>query len=490
MALLVAGCPSETSVGPPSKPYAGVSLKLAAPADPAVRSLLERHGQAWASGSGASLEFVTADTPADMRLFRPAEAGRLESRLASIDVGPLKKLEAFQFSRLLGYEIDHDMAWGERVIGLPVLGESFFFVYRADLVENPRHAAALAKRFKERFHYAMRPTGPATWQQVAELAAYFAGEPNWVDGEAAATPRPSLTPLPASAVEFDRDFHAVAASFVRRTVKEEKMAALPPAHRAGLLFSYQIDAETGAPAIADDGFVAALKFLQDVQRYRPSGTSERPLEAFRAGKAVFALASLADLPWLQADDSPVRDRFGVGRVPGSDTAIDPAKRKLAQVPDQDGNFIPYRGHGGWLGGIDAAASGASAVAANDLLVYLSSPPVSLEIACEPQWGGGPTRSTHLDNRPGWHNYGLGARTGQLIEALHSYYRAPIVNPSYALRVSGQSDLVRTFGEQVRPALTEKKDAAAALRETAEAWSGLTKDRAAFLREYRLSIGLK
>ena len=78
----------------------------------------------------------------------------------------------------------------------------------------------------------------------------------------------------------------------------------------------------------------------------------------------------------------------------------------------------------------------------------------------------------------------------MIEALHGYYRAPIVNPTYALRVGGQAEFVRTFAEHTRTALTEKKDAGAALRETADAWSGLTKDRAAFMREYRLSIGLK
>src|SRR5262249_34482394 len=153
----------------------------------------------------------------------------------------LKRLEPYQYSRLLSYEMEHDMIWGaERVIALPVLGESLFCVYRADLIENPRHAAALSKRFKDRFHYPMRPSGPATWQQVEELAAYFAAEPNWVDGESAPTPRASLPPLPASAVEFDRDFHVVASSFVRRAVKEEKMQALPASQRAGLLFSYQI----------------------------------------------------------------------------------------------------------------------------------------------------------------------------------------------------------------------------------------------------------
>src|SRR5262245_46322533 len=271
LAVVLTGCSSPTAIGPQAKPFDGITLRIAVPAEAAVRPLVERHGRAWSSGSGASIEIVSADAPADVHLFRPSDAGRIESRLAPIDVAPLKKFEGYQYSRLLGYEVDHDMVWGDKVTALPVLGESLFCVYRADLVEDPRHAAALSQRFRQRFHFPMRVSGPSTWQQVAELAAYFSAEPNWVKGESAKTPRPSLVPLPASLLEFDRDFHAVASSFVRRTLKEEKIESLPAPQRSGLLFSYQIDATTGEPAIASDGFVAALTLLQQLQRYRPAG---------------------------------------------------------------------------------------------------------------------------------------------------------------------------------------------------------------------------
>src|SRR5262249_17885672 len=149
-----------------------------------------------------------------------------------------------------------------------------------------------------------------------------------------------------------------------------------------------------------------LQLLQQLQAYRPKGAVQRPLEAFRSGKAVFALATLADLAWLQEPGSPVRDKFGVCRVPGSDQSINPTTRKLESVQDRDGNLIPYSGHGVWPAGMAASAKESALAAAKDLLVSLSSPPVSLEIACEPAWGGGSTRHSHLDSRSGWFNYGL------------------------------------------------------------------------------------
>jgi ABC-type glycerol-3-phosphate transport system substrate-binding protein len=213
------------------------------------------------------------------------------------------------------------------------------------------------------------------------------------------------------------------------------------------------------------------------------------VEAFRAGQAVFALATLADLQPLQAANSPVRDRFGICRVPGSDVAVNPSTRRVASSPERDGNFVPYLGHGGWLAGVDAKAENAEA--ARELLLVLSSPRVSLEIACEPAWAGGPTRSTHLDSRAGWYNYGLNeAHTVQLINALSSYYQAGLVNPAYALRGVNEAELVRAFAEQVRPAILEGKSPEEALRNAAAAWTAMTPDRDAFLHEYRMALGLK
>ena len=487
-AFLLAGCSDSKPTEAARRPFEGATVRVEAPADPAARALIERHGRTWADRSGGRLELVSAGE-ADVRLLRPEEMGRLAGRLAPISIKPQGGQDAFGYERLLRPYAERLTDWGGKPLAVPLLGESLFVVYRADLVEDPRHAGRIAERFKARFRRSPRPAGPATWQEAGEIAAYFAAEPDWTAGEKAAVPRTSLPPLPESAAELDRDFHSVAASFARRAINQEHYATLANNLKTALLFSYEFNADSGEPAIAGPGFTAALEFLQSLRAYRPAGTAARPLEAFRSGRAVLALATLSDLPWLQEPGSPVRDRFGIWRVPGSDTAVNPATGRVAAVGEADGNFVPYYGHGGWLGGVDAACQRPEA--ALDLLMYLSGPLPSLETAAEPAWGGGPTRTTHLDDRSVWHNYGLsGPRTAQLVAALEGYSRATLLNPAYRLRVAASQQYMDLFAAGVRPALAEGRPAAAALQAVGQSWQGINPDRPARLHEYRLSMGLK
>lgn len=483
------GCSPPPAVGTAPKPLAGVTLRIAVPADPMVRALIDRHGRVWSDRSGGTLEFVAADAAADLRIFAPRDFGRLHQRLAPLDLTPLKSQDDYRYPLLLRHQTEGTMDWGGRAFALPIVGESLFLVYRSDLLADPRHAAQLDARFRERFRRAPRPGGPATWQELELVAAYFAQEPVWGSGPQQAVPRPSLPPLPAAADEFDRDFHAVAASFARRAVNQERTAALDEKGRTELFFRYHFDPETGAAAITRPGFVAALDFLRRIQPFRAPGSAEQPLAAFRDGKAVAAFATLADLAGLRETGNAIGGRFGIARVPGSDTTYDIDRGSMQPVSEAAGNLVPYLGLGGWLGGIDAAA--AKPDVAFDLLIFLSSPPISSEIVCEPAWGAGPTRLSHIDNRAGWHNYGLDpAATAQLAAALDGYYRAPMLNPAFRLRIASAPAYERAFADHVRSALTEGKPAPTALRAAADAWDRLHPDRAAFLREYRMSLGLR
>jgi multiple sugar transport system substrate-binding protein len=416
------------------------------------------------------------------------EMGRLAAQLAPLNLVPSRGQDAYEFGRLLRLQIEHNMDWGGKVLAVPLLGESLFGVYRSDLISAPRHASALTGRFEKRFHHGLSSNGPSTWQQVAEVADYFAHEPNWTDGENAATPRSSLVPLSDSTDGFDREFNVVAASMVRRSINQEMAANLKELDKNDRFFSYQIDASTGAIAIAGPGFVAAVQFMQQMQAFRPKGASNHPIDAFRSGNAVFALATLADLASLQDKSSAVAGKFGICRVPGSGAAVDPASRKLTTTQEAEGNLIPYLGWGGWVAGVEAQSTQSSA--AQDLLLFLSSPPVSQQAVCEPDWASGPMRSTHLENRACWHNYGLTqTETNQLIAALESYYHSTTLNPAYRLRMSNQQQFLQVFNEKVRSAITENKPANDALSEVARAWESLAPDRAARLTEYRHSLGL-
>jgi multiple sugar transport system substrate-binding protein len=486
---LFAGCSSQDAPAPPPKPFPGVTIRVAVSADPIARAFLNRHGNVWADRSGGRIELVGENADCDVHVFPPADIGKTAGRLAPLDLTPSRGKDPYEYSRLLLLEIEHNMLWGGSFFAVPLLGESLFCVYRADLLGDPRHRAALETRFKAKFHRPLSPNGPATWQQVAEIADYFSNEPTWIDGEHATVPRTSLPPLAASSDGLDREFNAIAASFVRRAINQEKAASLNDREKSTRFFSYQIDADTGAAAVANPGFVAALNLMKRLRAYRPKESSTRPVDAFRSGKAVLAFATLADLAGLQDASSPVRDKFGVCRVPGSDVAYDAATRNITNVSDPEGNLIPYHGHGGWMGGIDASTP--NRPAARDLLLFLSSPSVSQEAVCEPQWASGPTRLNHLENRSFWFNYGLSPEhTNQLVNALEGYYHPTLLNPAYRLSIAAERDYLKVFDEKIRPALEQDKPAELVLQELAHAWDGLAPDRAARKAEYRKSQGLR
>src|SRR5689334_8448774 len=56
LVAFVTGCNAPTSVAPPPKPFAGVTVRVAVEGEPVARSLIERHGHRWADGSGAKLQ--------------------------------------------------------------------------------------------------------------------------------------------------------------------------------------------------------------------------------------------------------------------------------------------------------------------------------------------------------------------------------------------------------------------------------------------------
>jgi hypothetical protein len=436
---------------------------------------------------GGTVEIVAANASADVRLIPAAElpneirAGKLSPFLPAVLESP-----SFESSQLLPFYRNRLMEWEGNTWAVPVLGDSLVAVYRADLAELPMHKAKL----EERLHHPLRAVGPGTWQDVAIIADYFSQQSTWTPDEPPQTiPRPSLPALPATASELDREFHALAVSFVRPAVNHEKLERITAEERSQLLYNYHFDVDTGEPAIAGPGFVAALKLMQQLQKFRPAHAGPKPVEAFREGRAVFALVSLADVRAFQ-EDPRLKDRFIVCRVPGSQLLVDGRSGKEVPVGDQEGNAIPYIGSNAWLGAVTADAS--QPRAANDLLAFLASPQVSLEIVLEPRWGGGPTRQNHLDsvNRSAWFAYGFTTeRTDQMRQILDRACNPPMVNPVYRLRMPDQRAYQEAFAESIRPALAGQTAPEAALQQAAKRWREINPDPATRKKDYRNSVGL-
>jgi ABC-type glycerol-3-phosphate transport system substrate-binding protein len=487
--ILSAGCVQESLVSKSPARYADIVLRVAAPDDATLREILDRHGGNWSSACGAIIQRVEVGHPADVVFLRPWDLGRLADELLAIDVAALRKVESYEYGLFLREQLNHTMDWAGRALALPVISDARVIVFRSDLFIDPRHALHLPARMRAQANRLQRAVGPATWQEFTAVAAYFSQQPEWTAGEQTATPRPSLPPLPPDEDDLDREFHLIAASFARPMINSERASLLSERLRTAQFFNYLFDADTGEPLIDSAGFVAALHLLQQLQPYRSTAKMSRPIEVFRRGEAVLAVASLADVARLQAHDSPVRGRFGVARIPGSAEYFDPDTRRMKAAAESDGNFIGYLGHGGWIAGISKNTS--QSQVALDFLAYLSSPRVSLEIIADPHWGAGPTRGSHLDSRSIWHNYDLDtATTNQLLEALEATYRGVGLNPVFQLRVRHQADFRRSLVEGIAQALHQHSEPERCLQNVRQNWSQLISNRDAFRQEYRASVGLK
>ena len=78
--IFLHGCKPVLPPGGPPKPFAGVTVRVAAPDPPALKELLQRHRENWRELSGGSVEIVSVNSPAvDVRILSAAEMPRCHS---------------------------------------------------------------------------------------------------------------------------------------------------------------------------------------------------------------------------------------------------------------------------------------------------------------------------------------------------------------------------------------------------------------------------
>jgi ABC-type glycerol-3-phosphate transport system substrate-binding protein len=479
---VAAGC-GPRSVPPPQKPFQAVTLTVACPGEPAA-TVVRRYSQIWASRTGARIVVVPYDPatepesgpPADLWVVSPARmphwanAGKLWPVPETLTQGTT----GYAWQNLLPLYRYKLCFWEQKVYALPLLGDVPICFYREDLFQDGGHRVAFRKRYgRELVH-------PATWEHFAQLAEYFHNQPRpGID-----RPCPSLPPLPEHLDDLDPVFYSVAAPFAHRAIREDDPS--PPS--AVEVFSFHYDLESGAVRIDTPGFVRALRLLQRLQAFRPPRATPDPPSAFEKGEAVLCLASPAWIGRFQ-ESSPVRDKFGICRVPGSEQVADYATGQERLVPG--GNWVPYLGAGGWM--MVVPRRNAEPEAAFSLAASLSDPKISQDIVIEPAWGGGVFRREHLESGIGWHQLGLDRqRAENLVNTLRETILHPQVkNPVLRLRTPDERAHQQALDTELRAALLDGKDASQALHAAAQRWRQLdeSKEKKTRLAEYRLSLSL-
>jgi ABC-type glycerol-3-phosphate transport system substrate-binding protein len=431
-----------------------VTLKVSCP-DPAFAAVLEPLARVWGTRTGATVEVVAApmnpsDT-ADAGVIPAPELGAWADRGELVPVpAALRLAEPYQWHAVLAPYEKRLAAWAGQSLGLPLAGDGYVVVYRADrLAEEPAAAA-----FQKRFGRPLAP--PATWEDVAEVAEVFAE----LDG------RPSLPPLPADDRRLTDLFGRVAACSDRPAVNEAVAAKL-----GADVLSFHHDVETGKPRLETRGFVDAAGWLARLKGCRPpAGAPADPVAALAADRgAVLAVLSLDELARLPKENGAVPKRFGLAQLPGTRGPAG-AGGKPAQVGGV--NYVPYFA-GGRIGVVRRRCPHPEA--AFDLLAELGGPARSLELVAAEGLGVGPIRSPHLnrDQLLIWYGYRFDPdRSKQLQDALRHYVGLSVGNPAYGLRGPDQEALTKALAAELRRVAGGEVPADEGMKRAQAEWSKL------------------
>jgi ABC-type glycerol-3-phosphate transport system substrate-binding protein len=483
---LAGGCnpADEPASAAPAGAFAGAAVRFSCP-DPRLAELLTPLARVWASRTGATLEVVAPGAAADpfpagadVGVVPFAAVGGLADRGELRPVPPALKDPGhpYQWSGVISsFRGESYAGWGGRVFALPVAGAAELVLYRSDRLADP----ATRKEFEGKFG---RPPGPpATWEDYADLAAFFADKDK----------APSLPALPADPHRLVALFSRVAACYDRPAGSEaaprDPGGKDDPARRE--VAGFQFRADDGRPRLDDPraGFGPAADWLAGLKARGclPADGDPDPVAALTAGRANLAVVSLHDLRRLREAAGKDLGRYGLAPPPGTRGYIDPATGKLAPAGS---NYVPHLA-GGWLGVVRTTA--AHPDAAWDLLAELGGPARSLELVAA---GYGPFRDLHLDRdrMAAWYGYGFDdARTKALQEAVRGYVGKGVRNPTFGLRTPDEPALTAALAGELRRVATGEVPPAEGLKRATAGWDVADKDIPADkLRDWRRkAIGL-
>ncbi len=458
----LAGCgdPGALDTRPPL-PLANVSLTLRCP-DAAFADAIEPMVRVWAARTGATVhckrEAMTASDDSDIGVIPVGGLGEWADPglLAPLPTGR-NDIRAndhpFQWSGLLAPYREQLVEWGGQAQAVPLAGDGFVIVYRADRVTEKTTAAD----FRNLTGRAL--SVPTTWEDFAVVASFFAVRDK----------KPSLPPLPADPDRLFDLFCRVAACFDRRALNDLELTK-----RGGdvdvLAFHHSV--KTGKPRLNSPGFEEAAKWLAGLHQNKclpPPGTPDDPIAALVEDRAVLAVVSLDQLARLPRENGVVSAKtYGLAALPGTWSVYDGGVKITASTP----NYIPYFA-GGRLGVVRTRSQHPDA--AFNLLTELGGPARSSELVSSPGLGAGPFRAAHLDREQLllWLGYGFDEERSRILQALmRQFVGQTVKNPTFGLRGPDRIALTPVAAEAVRKIGTGVVKPADGLKQAVDAWEAL------------------
>ena len=411
------------------KPFEGQKLAVSCP-DAAFADAVGPMVKAWAKRSGAEVvvrrEPMTPEDDSDIGLIPSGHLGAWGEPGLLVPVPA--KLRAndnpFQWFGLLSAYGERLVEWGGQTLAVPLTGDGYVIVYRADRLTDK---AVVAEYHK----LSPSTAAPTTWEEFAALAAAFA----------AVDKKPSLPPLPTDPERMFDLFGRVAASIDREKLDDVQLAARTD--REALAFYFSVT--TGKPRLTSDGFLEAAKWFAGLQKSKalPADGPDDPAAALAEGRAMLAVLSLDQLARLPRENGAVPTRFGLVGIPGTRAIRHADDGKVRE--DANKNFVPYYA-GGRIGVVRTRCKNAEA--AFDLLADLGGPARSAEFVGTPGLGAGPMRVAHLDRErlTLWLGYGFDEERSKVLQdTMRHYVEQTVKNPAQGLRGPDRRELIRAAG---------------------------------------------
>jgi multiple sugar transport system substrate-binding protein len=367
---------------------------------------------------------------------RPAESNAYDPANAD----PLR------FSEIVPAFRDQVAKYGSDRMAFPYGGTALVLVY-------DRAALELAANREAAERESLALTVPRTWEQLDALAKFLQGRDWNGDG----TPDHGIALALGSDPEFlgEAIFLARAASLGQHP------------HQYSFLF----DADRMTPRIDTPPFVAALEALVALADSGPPGVAgfdgAAARQAFREGK----VALLIDRAEMAAGWSHGKTAIGVAPLPGSARVYDPARKQWEEAkPDNDPSYLPCGG--GWLIGVNRAATGAKREAAVDFARYLVNPETAKRVRGDRAFPMISVRSALLGQGPPDPRAALGVDARKWADAVNRTLIARRVVPG--LRIPQADGYLGDLSRRRMAVLGEEhQPAAAALQEVARDWARRT-----------------
>jgi ABC-type glycerol-3-phosphate transport system substrate-binding protein len=305
---------------------------------------------------------------------------------------------------------------------------------------------------------------PATWDEYQTLLEKL---PNWAPGLTAVEP-------------WGEDFRATL--FLAR--------ALPYVKKAGS-YSVYFDIDSGKVLIDSPGFIRALtETVSQLSKLSPDSLKLSPADCRRlvlSGKAAMAISLEQGRTDEKLIERPSGVSLTVARLPGSRTVYDRRASNWETLPDSEVNHATLAPVGGLAMAVAKSTPAERAVAAWNLVNFLSIDRFQQALAAVPK---SVCRESQMANAVDW--IGPELRTEEMygyLAATSESLRTTNVSPE--LPVLGRTELRKSLTEGITAALERKATPEEALKQVADRWRAVV---AAFgndrMRDsYRACLGL-